>query len=197
MSRIVLASKSAARKALLEGAGVAFHSVSAGVDEDVLKVELLERGAGPKEVALALAEAKALAAAAEHDGLVIGADSTLDHDGRLIDKALTPGEARARLIELRGTRHELHSAVAVACGGELLWRTVDTAALVMRPFSDAYLDAYMDRQGVAVLSSVGCYQLESEGVQLFERIEGDYFTVLGLPLLPLLAFLRSRGALPE
>lgn len=195
MTVLTLASKSAARAQLLKGAGLDFAMTSSGVDEDALKGELLAAGQTPAQIAAALADAKALAVAWEADGLVIGADQTLDLDGRLYDKAEGVDEARARLSALRGKSHQLHSAVTVARGNDILWRDLVSATLHMRDFSDAYLDAYLARQGRQILSSVGCYQLEGEGVQLFERIDGDYFTILGLPLFGLLDFLRGQGIL--
>jgi septum formation protein len=197
MTRLVLASKSPARAALLRGAGLTFDTVSPGVDEDLIKTGMLRRGASPREIAHTLAEEKAKAGSLMTEGLVIGADSTVDFNGRLIDKATSMDEARARLQELAGELHSLHSGVAVAEAGELVFTTVDSAHMTMRRISDAWLDGYLERQGEGLLGSVGCYQLEGEGVQLFERIEGDYFTILGLPLLPLLHFLRDRGAVPS
>lgn len=195
MTPIVLASKSAARGALLAGAGIPFEAADSGVDEDAIKARLLAQGSDPRAVAQALADAKAAAVSATHQGLIIGADQTLDLEGVLFDKVSTIDEARARLRLLRGKCHQLHSAVAVAAGGLVVWRDQVSASLAMRDFSDAFLDAYLMRNGDAVLSSVGCYQLEGEGVQLFEAIEGDYFTILGLPMFGLLAFLRQEGAL--
>jgi septum formation protein len=192
---ITLASKSAARAQLLAGAGIGFETAGSGVDEDLAKSRLLARRASPRDVAEALAEAKALAVSVARPGLVIGADQTLDLDGALRDKVSSPPEARRRLQELRGCTHRLHSGLVVAREGAVLWREVSSATLTMRAFSDAYLDDYLERNGEALLSSVGCYQLEGEGLQLFERIEGDYFTILGLPMLGLLAFLRREGAL--
>jgi septum formation protein len=167
------------------------------VDETVLKRGLLGRGASPREVARFLAEEKAKAASLEATGLVIGADQTLDLGGALMDKAESLDEARAHLVSLRGRTHHLHSGLAVAEAGEIVFSTVETATLSVRAFSDAWLDGYLVRNGEQLLGSVGAYQLEGEGVQLFERIEGDYFVVLGLPLLALLGFLRDRGVLPE
>ncbi|HEX3919839.1 MAG TPA: Maf family protein [Caulobacteraceae bacterium] len=196
MKRIVLASKSASRAALLAGARVAFEAVDSGVDEAKLKARLLDEGAGPAKIAGELAEAKALAVSLRMpDAIVIGADQTLELDGLLFDKAASLSEARERLASLRGQRHELHSAVAAAEGGRVVWRVSESPALTMRDFSDTYLDGYLARNGVTLLGSVGCYMLEGEGAQLFEAIDGDYFAVLGLPLLPLLAFLRREGAL--
>lgn len=193
---IVLASQSASRAAILRGAGVVFETAPSGVDEAAEKQRLVADGADPRGVAERLAELKALTvSAARPAALVIGADQTLELDGVLYDKAASLGDARARLSALRGQRHVLHAAVSVARGGEAVWRVLESPAMAMRAFSDAFLDGYLERNRVAVLGSVGCYQLEGEGAQLFEAIEGDYFAILGLPLLPLLGFLRRQGAL--
>jgi septum formation protein len=197
LAPLVLASKSAARAALMRGAGLDFTNASAGVDEDVIKRGLLGRGASPREIAHVLAEEKAKACALREPGLVVGADQTLDLGGRLMDKPVSLEEARRHLLDMRGREHRLHSGVAVAEAGEIVFTTVETAVLKVRAFSDAWLERYLDRNGEEILASVGAYQLEGEGVQLFERIDGDYFVILGLPLLSLLSFLRDRGALPE
>lgn len=191
---VVLASTSAIRQAVLKGAGVAFEAVSPGVDETTIKDSLLAEGVSPRDIADALAEAKAVKVSLKRPGLVIGADQTLDFEGRLFDKADSVEEARERLQALRGKTHRLHCAMVVAQDGRPIWREVVTSTLRMRPFSDAYLDAYLERNAPGVLSSVGCYQLEGEGVQLFDRIEGDYFAILGLSLIPLLDLLRRHGA---
>jgi len=197
MSRtpVTLASKSSARQAILRSAGIEFEAVVAGVDEDATKAGLLAEGASPREVADALAEMKAVKVSTKRPGLVIGADQTLDFAGRLIDKVETLDQARALLLELRGKTHKLHAAVVVARDGKPIWRVVETAKLSVRPFSDAWLDGYLARRGEHILHCVGCYELESEGVQLFDAIDGDYFTILGLPLVGLLDFLRLHGAL--
>jgi septum formation protein len=195
MTRVVLASTSRSRRALLEGAGVVFDALSPGVDEDAAKAGLLAEGAGPRRIAEVLAGLKAMAVSERTAGLVIGADQTLELDGQLVDKAADLAEARARLLAMRGGVHHLHSAVVAASAGKPVWETVQTATLKVRDFSDAFLDAYLAQAGDQVLDSVGCYQLEGLGVQLFERIEGDYFAILGLPLLGLLDFLRGEGAL--
>ncbi len=196
MKPVVLASQSQSRAALLSAAGVVFTRVSSGVDETAIKQRLVAEGANPRRVAEVLGEAKAVAVSRGAIGLVIGADQTLDLDGRLFDKADTIGEARERLTALRGRMHQLHGGLVVAEDGEVVWRHTESSSLTMRDFSDAFLDAYLARHGQAVLSSVGCYHLEGAGAQLFERIDGDYFAILGLPLLPLLGFLRERGAIP-
>lgn len=195
MTTLILASKSAARAQVLAGAGVPFEIASSGVDEDAVKQRLLADGAGPREVADALAELKAMTVSLERPGLVLGADQTLDLDGQLYDKAPTLDAARERLQALRGKRHRLHAAIAVAKDGVPVWRELVTASLTMRDFSDAFLDDYLAEEGEAALGSVGCYRLEGMGAQLFSRIEGDYFAILGLPLWGLLDFLRGQGAL--
>lgn len=195
--RLVLASRSAIRAEILRGAGLAFDVVDAGVDEAPIKAGLLRRGAAPAEIARVLAEEKAKAASEHHDGLVIGADQTLDLNGRLFDKPSNPEGLKAQLLELRGNAHQLHSGVALGRAGALVATFVDSATLTMRRFSDAFLEGYVARNQTAALACVGGYQLEGEGVQLFESLSGDYFTILGLPLLPLLDALRREGALAK
>ena len=197
MTGVVLASTSAARASLLSAAGVVFAVEDSGVDEALLKQALLDGGAGPREVAEVLAEAKAVAVSARQPGRVIGADQTLDLKGVLLDKAKTIAEARERLLGLRGASHQLHAAVVVAEAGTAVWRETVSCRLTMRVFTDAFLDAYLARNADAALGAVGCYHLEGEGVQLFDRIDGDYFAILGLPLLGLLGHLRQSGGLPE
>ena len=194
---ITLASTSTTRRKVLTGAGVAFEAMSPGVDEAAIKESLLAEGATPRDIADALAELKAVKASNKRPGLVIGCDQTLELEGRTLDKAGDLAEARAHLQAMRGKQHTLHAAVVVARDGAPIWREVKSARLTMRAFSDAYLDGYLEREGEAVLGSVGCYRLESEGVQLFDRIDGDYFAILGLPLFGLLEFLRLHGALPR
>ena len=193
MSRLILASRSPARSRLLADAGIDFSVDAADVDETQLKAA--QPGAAPRRIAADLAAAKALHVARRSDGLVIGADQTLDLDGRLFDKPTSLTEARTQLLALRGRSHQLHAAVTVAQAHEVLWEAVETVTLTVRPFSDAFLEAYLAQEGVHLLGCVGAYRLEALGGQLFDAVEGDYFTVLGLPLLPLLAFLRRCGAL--
>ncbi len=192
---ITLASKSAARRAVLEGAGVPFEAVDSRFDEETAKTGFLARGLSPKEIAEALAEAKAIKVSAGRPGLVIGADQTLEFEGRLYDKAATLEEARDRLKLLRGKPHRLHSAVVAAQDGAPIWREIVSATLTMRDFSDAFLEDYLAAEGAAALGSVGCYRLEGPGAQLFAKIEGDYFTILGLPLMGLLDLLRRHKVL--
>jgi len=192
---VILASKSAARRAVLEGAGVPFEVAVAGVDEESIKTGMLAEGASPRDIADALAEVKALRVSRGRAGFVVGADQALELEGGLYDKAGTLAEARARLKLLRGKPHKLHSAVVVAKDGAPIWREVVTATLTMRDFSDEFLEEYLAREGEAALGSVGCYRLEDVGAQLFSRIEGDYFAILGLPLLGLLDLLRRHRVL--
>jgi septum formation protein len=192
---VILASQSAARRAVLEGAGVPHEALISGVDEDAAKAGLLARGVSPRGVADALAELKAVRVSQDRPGLVIGADQTLELDGELYDKAETLKDARARLLALRGKIHRLHAAVVVARDGQAIWRETVTASLTMREFSEDFLEAYLAAEGQAALGSVGCYRLEGPGAQLFSAIEGDYFAILGLPLIGLLELLRGQGEL--
>ena len=187
-----LASKSAARTALLAGAGVPFQAAGADVDEEALKTGLLADGCDPRQIAEALAQEKAVKVSSQTAGLVLGADQTLDLDGVLYDKAQGLDAAREKLKSLRGKTHRLHSALVIARDGAPIWRETATASLTMRAFSDEWLEIYL-AANPQILSCVGCYQLEGQGVQLFDRIEGDYFTILGLPITGLLAFLRGYG----
>lgn len=194
--RLVLASKSAARRAMLTEAGVVFSVQVADVDEDVVKA--VHDPADAAGLALELAQAKALAVSRQDaNAWVLGADQTLGFDGGLVSKAASLGEARARLAAMRGKVHQLHSGAALARNGQIIWSGLDTASLMMRGFSDTFLDAYLDAEGEALLACVGSYRLEGMGAQLFEAVDGDYFTVLGLPLWPVLAELRRVGVLPS
>ena len=193
---VILASKSAARRAVMTGAGIDFEVQVSGVDEHVLQAQLLAQGASVSPIAEALAEQKALKVSQSVPGLVIGSDQTLDFEGRLYDKAETLEAARERLQTLRGKSHQLHSAVVVARAGEVIWREVVSSTLTMREFSDAFLESYLANEGPEALGSVGCYRLEGPGAQLFSKIEGDYFAILGLPLLGLLDLLRAHGEVP-
>ena len=193
---LVLASGSASRQAMLRDAGVGFEVLVPQVDEEAVRESLLAEGADGRAVADALAELKATRISARVPGaLVLGADQVLVCDGRLFSKAASRDAARDILRSLRGKRHQLISAAVLAKAGGPVWRTIDTADLWMRDFSDAVLDAYLERAGEAVLGSVGCYHIEGEGVQLFARVAGDQFTIRGLPLLPLLGALRENGVI--
>lgn len=192
--RLILASKSAARRGMLEGAAVPFTVHVADVDEDAIKARLADHDAA--DLAVELARAKALAVSRHHeDAWVLGADQTLAFDGGRVSKAKSLEAARARLAQMRGRSHQLHSGAALARNGQIVWSGVDTATLTMRDFSDGFLDLYMATEGEGLLSCVGSYRLEGMGAQLFEAVEGDYFTVLGLPLSPVLAELRRAGVL--
>jgi septum formation protein len=187
---LILASTSASRRALLAGAGLTFTCEAARIDERAIESDLA--GALPGQIALRLAEEKALEVSRRFpDAVIIGADQTLSLGIKSFHKPPTEDDARRQLLELRGQTHRLNSGIACVHNGEVLYGHVATADMTMRAFSDAFLDHYMAIAGKNVLSSVGCYQLEGPGIQLFERIEGDYFTILGLPLLPLLTYLRS------
>lgn len=195
LESLTLASKSAARTAVLRGAGLSFETADSQVDEDKTKTALLAKAASPKVIAEALAEEKALAVSGKRPGLVIGADQTLEFQGGLYDKVGSLEAARERLKLLRGQPHQLHSAVVLAREGQVVWRETITATLTMRDFSDQFLEHYLEIEGSAALGSVGCYRLESLGVQLFSAIDGDYFTILGLPLMGLLERLRDHKVL--
>jgi septum formation protein len=198
MSRpLILASTSAIRLQLLQNTGLEVSPTPARVDEDALRHALEAEGAKPRDVADALAEMKAAKIAARHpQALVLGCDQVLDFKGQILSKPETPDAARDQLSALRGQTHSLLSAAVLYDGGQPIWRHVGQARLTMRSFSDAYLDAYLARNWPEISHSVGGYMLESEGVRLFDRIEGDYFTILGLPLLPLLSYLATRGFIP-
>ncbi len=197
LSDVVLASGSAIRARILTDAGVSFRIVRPGVDEAAVKAAMAD--AAGEDVALALAEAKARAVMASGATagaeVVVAADQILRFGGALFDKVDTMAAARARLAALSGNTHELVNGMVVARDGALIDRHLQISRLTMRPLSPAFLDSYLARAGEAILSSVGCYQFEGLGAQLFERVEGDFFAVLGLPLLPLLALLRVHGAL--
>ena len=195
-AKLILASNSASRKSLMTGAGLAFDTEAADVDERGIETDLAARHVSPPEIAMALAEAKALDVGAHaDDATVIGADQTLDADGRRWIKPASMDEARDQLVTLAGRSHKLQTAVAGVRDGAIRWRHLDSATLTLRPLTPDAIDRYLDTVGEAALGSVGAYQIEGPGIQLFERIEGDFFTILGLPILPLLAWLRAEGAL--
>ena len=191
---IILASTSTTRQHMLHQAGLSFTAMAASLDEETEKANLGPRTA--KSMARALALAKARSVSASHaTAIVIGADQTLELAGQMFSKPKNPAEARQQLGLLKGKQHALHSAVAVTKADTIVFETTTTALLTMRNFSEGFLHSYLEKLGPDQCSSPGCYQVESLGIQLFERIEGDYFTILGLPLLPLLAFLRETGEL--
>ncbi|MFL6862689.1 MAG: Maf family protein [Allosphingosinicella sp.] len=193
--RLLLASRSAARRAMLAAAGIAFEPAEAELDEEAAKGGLWGAGFDARGVAEELAQLKALSVEAAPGDLVLGCDQTLERaDGSLLSKPASRDEARGQLESLRGAIHRLHSAAVIAEGGEGVWWACETVELTMRAFSDAFLDDYLDREWEHIRWNVGGYRIEGLGVQLFERIEGSHFAILGLPLLPLLAYLRERGA---
>jgi septum formation protein len=190
---LILASTSAARRAMFAAAGIQAQAVPSGVDETALKTGFT--GSAPA-LAQTLAQAKAAAVAGTHpEALVIGADQLLVCDGKIFDKPTNLAEAADHLRLLSGRVHELITAVCVMQGGTLLWAHTESARLTVRQLSEAFIARYLAAEGTDILNCVGAYRLEGWGAQLFERIEGDYFTILGLPLLPLLGFLRDSGAL--
>lgn len=192
--RLILASKSAARRSMLTEAGVSFSVQAADVDEDAVKAA--HDPADAAGLAVELARVKALAVSRhDADAWVLGADQTLSFEGGLVSKAGSLEAARARLTTMRGKGHQLHSGAALARNGQIVWSGVDTATMRVRDFSETFLDAYLAAEGEGLLACVGSYRLEGMGSQLFEAVEGDYFTVLGLPLWPVLAELRRAGVL--
>ncbi len=194
---IILASQSAARRAMLDAAGVAFEAVPAFVDEDAVTAGLVAQAASAERIADSLAELKAVKISRAYpDALVLGADSiAVTADGALLAKPETRARAETQLRLLAGTTHRLVSAAVVAQGGKAVWRAGGVARLTMRALSDAFIADYLDREGEAVLGCVGCYRIEGLGAQLFTRIDGDQFVIRGLPLLSLLGWLREWGVL--
>mgnify|MGYP000023500867 CR=1 FL=1 len=194
---LILASKSLSRRQILENAGVPFSWCDAGIDEDALKFSWSQTGDDPASLALCLAKAKAgvVSVVSDNPPLVLGCDQILVQGGKLYDKPETMAEARTHLESFSGRTHQLIAAVCMMQSGNVVWSHVDHAEMYVRDLSDSFIDAYLDTEGERILSSVGAYLLEGTGAQLFERVRGDYFTVLGLPLLPLLEELRKRGIL--
>jgi septum formation protein len=191
---LILASASRSRRHLLANAGLTFVVEPSGVDEDEVTRSLAGERASASDIATTLAEMKALRVSGRHPAaMVIGADSTLACEGRLFDKPDSLAAARRQLLALAGRTHELCSSVVVSRNGARLWHASERGLLTMKPFGEPFVDVYLARAGQAVCASVGAYQLEGLGAHLFSRIEGDYFTILGLPLLPLLSFLAEHG----
>ena len=198
MTRLILASQSTARVAMLKHAGLSFEAKPASIDERAVEAPLIAARQPPCDIALALAEAKAVAVSNdEPDAVVIGADQVLEVDGRRWTKPQTMDEARQQLERLASRQHALHSAVAAGHKGRVVWRHIDTARMTMRALSPGFVDCYLDKVGEVALASVGAYQVEGIGIQLFERVDGDFFTILGLPLLPLLSWLRAQKMIPS
>ncbi|WP_421611805.1 Maf-like protein [Agrobacterium tumefaciens] len=193
---LILASSSASRQMLMRNAGLTFSAIPADIDERALDEQLEKNGAKPEEVALELAKAKALAVSALHpQALVLGCDQTMALGARVYHKPKTIAEAEAHLLSLSGKVHRLNSAAVLARGGDVVWQTISSAELSVRTLSAEFVSRHLQRVGEKALSSVGAYQLEGEGIQLFTSIEGDYFTILGLPLLPLLMKLRDMDVI--
>lgn len=196
---LILASQSASRRALLSAARVPFDAVSPGVDEEAAKEALRADGLDARALADALAELKALRVSRRAPGdLVLGCDQTLSlDDGEMIDKAVDRAEAAHILTLLSGRSHYLHSAAVLVQGGTAVWRHIERVKMTMRPLSAAFIDSYLDSDWEDCRWCVGCYRIEGPGAQLFARVEGSQFAIQGLPLLPLLDFLRIRGLLPS
>lgn len=184
---------------MLENAGIAFDAMTPGVDEDAAKAALDAQGLGARDLADALAELKAVRLSLRHpQALVLGADQTLElAGGGRFDKADSLDTLADQLQRLSGATHTLHSAAVVAEGGKPVWRAIDSARMMMRPLSDAFIREYLAAEGEGLLGGVGGYRIEGRGAQLFARVDGSHFTVMGLPLLPLLAYLRERGVVPS
>lgn len=195
--QITLASGSASRRALLANAGVDAEAVSPNVDEDAAKAAMRADGLGVADQAMRLAELKAVKISSQRSGLVIGGDQMLGLNGVAFDKPKDRDAAADHLRRLSGATHILETALVVADGGHVVWRHLARPKLTMRPLNEAFITGYLDAMGAGVLLTVGGYQLEGLGAQLFTKIEGDYFSILGLPLLPLLDYLRTRGAIPS
>lgn len=194
MTDIILASKSVHRQTLLKNAGVKFIAKSADIDEREVEQPLIEAGLGGEDVAEVLAIAKATEISKSHvDSYVIGCDQTLSLGDELLHKVTNMKEAQKRLLQLSGKKHQLNAAVSLVRNGEVIWSHVEVAAITMRKLDPGFIGRHLSDAGETILSSVGAYQIEGLGVQLFEKVEGDYFSIIGLPVLPLLAELRKLG----
>lgn len=192
---IILASKSASRRSVLEASGVQAECIASNVDEEAVKNSMRGEGTSVRDQAMALAELKAIRVSQKYSGLVIGGDQMLNLGGRAFDKPADIEEARDHLRALSGQAHYLETAVVVCESGEPVWRHLARPKLTVRVLTSKFIDSYLEVEGDKVLQTVGCYRLEGIGVQLFSMIEGDYFSILGLPLLELLDYLRERGVL--
>lgn len=197
MTHIILASGSEIRRQILQDAGIDFEVKTKPVDETAIKNAMLSDGAKIRDIADALAETKSKKVSQNTSGLVIGADQILEFDGKLFDKPETMEAAKERLLILRGKTHHLIGAVVICENGRPVWRHMSKTTLTMRSFSDQFLEDYLLAEGEAALKSVGAYRFEGRGAQLFSRVEGDFFSILGLSLLPVLDYLRERGAIQQ
>ena len=193
MPEIILASGSASRRTLLAGAGVKAESIKPNVDEDAAKAVMRRENVSVRDQAMHLAELKAIKVSSSHSGFVIGGDQMLSLGGEAFDKPANLEAAKNHLRKLSGKSHTLETAICIAESGQVIWRHLARPKLTVRTLNEAFIHHYVESCGDALLSTVGAYQLESLGAQLFNRIEGDYFSILGLPLLPLLGFIRSRN----
>ena len=193
--RIILASGSQSRRAVLTAAGIEADTIKPNVDEDAAKASFRASDMKVRDQAMQLAELKSVKISMREPGLVIGCDQMLSLDGEAFDKPVDLADARNHLVKLSGKTHTLETAIVISEEGKPVWRHLARPKLTVRPLSDAFIDTYVEAVGEPLLSTVGAYQLEGLGAQLFTRIDGDYFSILGLPLLPLLDYLRTRGVL--
>ncbi len=193
--RIILASGSAIRRQILDGAGLDYEVIVKPVDECAIKASMLEQNSRLRDIADALAEAKSMRVSRIETGFVIGADQIMVMDGQLYDKPVSIEAARERLIAMRGKTHELIGAVVICENGKAVWRHMSKTSLTMRDFSDEFLEIYIEKEGELLMKSVGAYRFEGLGAQLFSKVDGDFFSILGLSLLPVLDYLRQRGAI--
>lgn len=197
MTELILASQSASRRAMLDAAGVSYRAIPARVDEDAVKSAMLGEGQSPRAIADALAELKAIKISQmEPQALVLGSDSVISVEETLFDKPVSKEDAADHLRRFSGQAMTLHSAAVIAEGGKPVWRHVEKAVLHVRTLSEAFIAEYLDEEWPAISACVGCFRIEGPGVQLFSRIQGDHFTVLGMPLLPVLGYLRDRKVMP-
>lgn len=199
LPELILASQSASRRVMLEAAGVPFSVMAAHIDEASIRDGLMAEGARPRDIADALAEAKAMRIGQRRpESMVLGSDQILEtEDGQMLSKPETPQEAVAQLLDLSGKPHRLWSAAVIVEGGQPVWRHVEKAVMYMRPLSRDFVEDYVEEHWETIGYTVGCYEIEGAGSQLFSRIDGSHFVVLGIPLLPLLGFLRTRELMPS